>query len=77
MDKDTLNAKLEDLKQQSQNIIDQINTQDTLTQGLREQALIIKGKYQAIEQLIAEIPEVAPDTTVPVEGEVVSETPDA
>lgn len=55
MNKESLEAKLEVLKQKSEDTIKKIEEHNTLAKNLREDALIIKGEYQAIEKLIAEI----------------------
>jgi hypothetical protein len=57
MTKETLLAKLEELKQKSESLINQVNEHDKIAQTLREEALIVKGRYHAVEELIAEFVE--------------------
>ena len=54
MTKESLQTKLEDLKQKSEQTIQQITQYEQLITNLREEALMIKGQYQAIEELIKE-----------------------
>lgn len=58
MTKDSLQAKLDDLKEQSETIINQITEHENDIISLREQALIIKGRYHALEELLPNAPEV-------------------
>lgn len=55
MTKDSLQAKLDELKQQSESTINQITQYENAIVSLKEQALVIKGKYQAIEELLPDI----------------------
>jgi hypothetical protein len=74
MHKEALLAKLADLKQQSESHIAQIAEHEEIVRNLRDSALIIKGKYQAIEEQLAELPDVTNvKSQKPVEGEVVKE----
>lgn len=65
MNKESLSAKLEELKQKFDETNNQLAEYDKVSLSLREQALLIKGEYQGIEKLIAELP------GEPVEGEVI------
>jgi len=71
MDKESLEAKLVELKSQFDDLNKQIEEhnqviteRNQLAVNLREQSLVVKGEYSAIEKLIAELP---------VEGEIVKE----
>lgn len=52
MTKESLQVKLDDLKQQSENTLKKLDDYEKVSQSLREEALMIKGKYQAVEELL-------------------------
>lgn len=64
MNKADLEAKLKILSQKSEQAIKQMNAYTDAAQAQKEEALMIKGEYRAIEGLIAELPDVKPDTII-------------
>ncbi len=65
MNKVDLTKKLDDLRLKSESTIAQITDHEKTIEVLREEALLIKGRYQAIEELIKELPDVPPKSKVP------------
>jgi hypothetical protein len=65
MNKSSLSNELDLLRKKSQDVISQISEHERIAKLLREDALIIKGEYQAIERLLTNLPEDIKKAKVP------------